>query len=55
MDINNKKKKKFEKRLIKGIKIFLKKIRIKSENMVVYDIEIFQKMKKQRLLEYKKN
>ena len=36
----------FKKRLTKGIIIFLKKKETKSINMVVSDIEIFQKIKK---------
>ena len=42
----NKTKKGFEKRLMKGIKIFLRKKKSKSENMVVNNIEIFLKQKK---------
>ena len=36
----------FQKRLVKGIKIFSKKIKAKSKNMVVKDIEIFLEKKK---------
>ena len=39
----------FEKRLVKGIKIFLKK---KSKNMVVNDIEIFLKKKTKRFVSF---
>ena len=36
----------FQKRLVKGIKIFQKKKKAKSKNMVVKDIEIFLEKKK---------
>ena len=36
----------FQKRLVKGIKIFHKKKKAKSKNMVVKDIEIFLEKKK---------
>ena len=37
-----------KKRLVKGIRIFLKKKKTKSSNILVNDIEIFQKMKKKK-------
>ena len=46
LDTVRKIKKGFEKRLVKGIKIFQKKKKPKSENMVVNDIEIFLKKEK---------
>ena len=36
----------FQKRLVKGIKIFQKKKKAQSKNMVVKDIEIFLEKKK---------
>ena len=41
----NKTKKSFQKRLVKGTKIFLKKKKRKSTNMLVSDIEISLKKK----------
>ena len=41
-----KNKKKFQKRLAKGIKIFLKKRKTKCINMFVKDIKVFLKKKK---------
>ena len=41
--------------LIKDIKVFLKKKKIKSYNMVVNDTKIYQKMKSKSLLSIKKN
>ena len=38
-------KKSFQKRLVKGIKIFLKKKKKRSVNMVVNDIKFFSRMK----------
>ena len=35
-----------EKKLVKDIKVFLKKKKKKSDNMVVKDTKIYQKMKK---------
>ena len=48
--INNyyQKSKSFEKKHMKGTKIFLKKNKTKSVNMLVCDIEIFLKKKKKR-------
>ena len=40
---------------VKSIKIFLKKRKTKSDSMVANDIKISQKMKKQRLVEYRTN
>ena len=53
---NNKKKKCFKK-LVKSIKIFLKKKRTKSKNMVEDDIKIFLSMKNtdHRPIERRKN
>ena len=39
---------------MKGIKIFQKKIKTKSENMIVNDIEIFLKMKHKGWLKIEK-
>ena len=39
-------KKGFQKRLVKGTKIFLKKKKTKNTNMVMSDIEIFLKKKR---------
>ena len=47
-------KKGFKKRPMKGIKIFQKKIKTKSENMIVNDIEIFLKMKHKGWLKIEK-
>ena len=41
-------KKGFQKRLVKGTKIFLKKKKSKGANMLLSDIEIFLKKKKKR-------
>ena len=41
-------KKSFQKRLVKGTKIFLKKKKTKSTNMLMNDTEIFLKKKKKR-------
>ena len=38
----------FQKRLVKGTKIFLKKKKTKSTNMLVSDIEIFLKKEKKK-------
>ena len=38
----------FQKRLVKGVKIFLKEKKAKSLNMLVSDVEIFLKKKKKR-------
>ena len=46
MKENKETKKGFEKMHVKAIKIFLKRIKTKSENMVVNNIEIFLKKKK---------
>ena len=43
-----------KKKLVKAIKVFLKKKK-KSVNMVVNDTKIYQKMKKKKLVEYRKN
>ena len=43
------KKKSYEKKLVKDIKVFLK-----SNNLVMKDIKINQKIKKQKLVEYRK-
>ena len=48
-----KKKERPQKKFVKGIKIFLIK-RKKNENIVMNNIKIFLKMKKQRLAEYRK-
>ena len=40
---------------MKGIKIFQKKIKTKSENIIVNNIEIFLKMKDKRLLKIGKS
>ena len=45
-----KKKEKIKKSLMKGIKIFLKKKKIKRENMVVNAIKTSQKTKKTNIL-----
>ena len=42
-EYRKKTKKDFEKRQVKGIKIFLKKKKERNENMVVNDIRIFLK------------
>ena len=42
------KKKRFEKKLMEGVKTFLKKGETKNGNMVVNDIKIFLKMKNER-------
>ena len=44
------KKKDFQKRLVRDIKIFLKKKKKRNVSMVVNHIKIFQRMKKQRLV-----
>ena len=55
----HKKRKDFKKNqdlsFVKSIKIFLKKRKTKSDSMVANDIKISQKMKKQRLVEYRTN
>ena len=38
-------RKSFQKKLVNGIKIFLKKIKTKSDNLVASDIKIFLSMK----------
>ena len=43
-------KERLQKELVKDIKAFLKKKRKKSENMIMNDIKIFQKMKNESLL-----
>ena len=48
-------KERLQKELIKDIKVFLKKKKIKSNNMVVNDTKIYQKMKSKSLLSIKKN
>ena len=47
-------KERLQKELIKDIKVFLKKKKIKSDNMVVNDTKIYQKMKSKSLLSIKK-
>ena len=44
-----------KKKLVKTIKVFLKKEKKKSVNMVVNDTKIYQKMKNKSLLSIKKN
>ena len=46
VNIYQKTKKGFKKRLVKGIKVFLKKRKTKSVNMLVNDVEIFLNKKK---------
>ena len=46
-------KEKLQKKLVKVIKVFIKK-NIKSNNMVVKDTKVSQKMKK-KMVEYEKN
>ena len=41
-------KKSFQKRFVKGTKVFLKKKKTKSNNMLVSEIEIFLKKEKKR-------
>ena len=48
-------KERLQKKLMKGIKIFLKKKKRKSSNMVMNDTKIYQKMKKKSLLSLEKN
>ena len=43
-----------KKKLVKGIKVFLKKSKTKTDNMVANNIKIPQKIKKQKLFEYRK-
>ena len=50
-----KSKKTFKKRLMKGIKIFLKKRKTESENMVANDIKISLNMKSKDLLSTEKD
>ena len=45
-------KKGFQKRLVKGTKIFLKKKKTKSANMLLSNIEIFLKRKKKKKRQY---
>ena len=44
-----------KRKLFKNIKVFLKKKKKKSNNMVLNDTKIYQKMKNKRLLSIKKN
>ena len=44
-----------KKKLVKTIKVFLKKEKKKSVNMVVNETKIYQKMKNKSLLSIKKN
>ena len=43
---NQNNKRRLQKKLVKGIKIFLKEMKAKSVSMLVNDIEIFAKRKK---------
>ena len=51
----HKTKKDFQKVLVKGIKIYLKQEKIKSNKIAVNNIETFLKMKSKWLVEYRKN
>ena len=48
-------KERVQKKLVKDIKIFLKKKKKKSDNMVMNITKIFQKMKNKSLLSIEKN
>ena len=48
-------KERIQKKLVKGIKVFLRKIKKKSNNMVVNDTKIYLNMKKKSLLSITKN
>ena len=48
-------KERIQKKLVKDIKIFLRKIKKKSNNMVVNDTKIYLNMKKKSLLSIIKN
>ena len=48
-------KERLQKKLMKGIKTFLKKKKSKSSNIVMNDRKIYQKMKKKSLLSLEKN
>ena len=48
-------KERLQKKLMKDIKVFLKKKKIKSSIMVVNDTKIFQKLKNKSLLSIEKN
>ena len=48
-------KERIQKKLVKDIKIFLRKIKKKSNNMVVNDTKIYLNMKKKSLLSITKN
>ena len=48
-------KERLQKKLMKGIKIFLKKKKRKSSNIVMNNTKIYQKMKKKSLLSLEKN
>ena len=51
--LNNKEK--LRKKLLEDIKVFLKGKKKKSDNMVVNDMKIYQKMKNKSLLSVAKN
>ena len=48
-------KERIQKKLVKDIKVFLRKIKKKSNNMVVNDTKIYLNMKKKSLLSIIKN
>ena len=48
-------KERLEKKIVKDIKAFLKKKKRKSNNMVMNDTKIYQKMKNKSLLSIEKN
>ena len=48
-------KERIQKKLVKGIKVFLRKIKKKSNNMVVNGTKIYLNMKKKSLLSITKN
>ena len=48
-------KKDYKKKFVKDIKLFLKKKKKKSNNMVVNDTKIYQKMNNESLLSIEKN
>ena len=48
-------KERIQKKLVKDIKIFLRKIKKKSNNMVVNDTKIYLNMKKKSLVSITKN
>ena len=48
-------RKRLQKKLVKDIKVFLKRMKNKSNNMVVDDTKIYQKMKNKSWLSIEKN